>query len=152
MKPSACLYVILAVLTALPSGCSGSKTKADSGLSGQLANCPDRPNCVSSLAREARHAVAPFQLKGDAADWRAIRDFIAEQPRLTVVTANEEYLKAECKSRLFGFVDDLELRLNPTNGHIDIRSASRVGYFDLGVNRRRVETLRRSLQEIGLIR
>jgi uncharacterized protein (DUF1499 family) len=61
------------------------------------------------------------------------------------------YLHAEVKSRVFRFVDDLELLLDPASGVVGIRSASRVGYSDLGVNRRRVETLRQQLIQAGVI-
>jgi len=56
------------------------------------------------------------------------------------------------KSRFFGFIDDLELKLDPQSKTISIRSASRRGYYDLGVNRRRVENLRKQLKAAGLIR
>ena len=61
------------------------------------------------------------------------------------------YLHAECQSALMGFVDDLELHAQPDAGRIDVRSASRLGYGDLGVNRRRVETLRANLRAQGLV-
>jgi uncharacterized protein (DUF1499 family) len=62
------------------------------------------------------------------------------------------YLHAECRSALFGFVDDLELHLRVSEGVIAVRSASRLGYSDLGVNRRRVEILRTSLINRGMVR
>lgn len=151
MNPSTCIYVALTLLTILPQGCTGSKMPVGGANPEQLAACPDRPNCVSSQSRDEGHAVAPFRLKGDAAAWRALQDMLGKQPRTTLVKATDRYSHLECKSRLFGFIDDLELLLDPASGRIDLRSASRVGYFDLGVNRRRIETLRRSLQENGLI-
>jgi uncharacterized protein (DUF1499 family) len=91
-------------------------------------------------------------LKGDpAAAWDAIRAVVGSLTRCTIVKTTDRYLHAECKSRLFGFVDDLELQLDREAGVIAIRSASRVGYSDLGVNRRRVETLRQKLKEAALI-
>lgn len=59
-----------------------------------------------------------------------------------IVASDSNYLRAEFSSRLFRFVDDLELLWNPVEGHFDLRSASRVGTSDLGANRRRVEMLR----------
>ena len=64
-------------------------------------------------------------------------------PRTTVVAEEQDYVRAECRSLLFRFVDDLELAFDPDAPRIDVRSASRVGTWDLGVNRRRVATLRR---------
>ena len=73
-------------------------------------------------------------------------------PRTRVVERLDDHLHAECRSRLLGFVDDLELELRPEEGLIAVRSASRLGYSDLGVNRRRVETLRAELRRRGVVR
>lgn len=77
---------------------------------------------------------------------------VSELPRTTIVTQTDNYLHAECQSALFGFVDDLELHLKAANAVIDVRSASRLGYSDLGVNRRRVEDLRSQLIKRGIVR
>ena len=63
-----------------------------------------------------------------------------------------DYLHAECRSAVFGFVDDLELNLRPAEGIIAVRSASRLGYSDLGVNRKRIETLRTALIRQGIVK
>jgi uncharacterized protein (DUF1499 family) len=63
----------------------------------------------------------------------------------------DDYLHAECRSALFRFVDDLEIQLRPGEGIAAVRSASRVGYSDLGVNRKRVESLRAELAEAGVV-
>jgi uncharacterized protein (DUF1499 family) len=72
-------------------------------------------------------------------------------PRSTIVKKTDTYLHAEFRSRVFRFVDDLELLLDPATGVVAIRSASRIGYSDLGVNRRRVATLRQKLTQNGII-
>jgi uncharacterized protein (DUF1499 family) len=77
---------------------------------------------------------------------------VSELSRTRIVTETADYLHAECRSALLGFVDDLELHLRPDEGIIAVRSASRLGYSDLGVNRRRVEGLRTSLIERGVLR
>ena len=84
--------------------------------------------------------------------WFAARDAVSQLPRTRIVTDTNDYLHAECKSRFFGFVDDLELQLRPEDGIIAVRSASRVGYSDLGANRKRVEDLRESLSAGGILR
>ena len=76
---------------------------------------------------------------------------VGSLPRTKVVSADNNKIHAECRSMTFLFVDDLMLHLTPSNGIIQIRSASRTGYFDLGVNRDRVESLRRKLQQKGII-
>jgi uncharacterized protein (DUF1499 family) len=119
----------------------------------RLAGCPDRPNCVSSEAKDPRHAVAPMQLAGGSdAAWNDIQAVVGCLPRSKIVKATDRYLHVTLKSRIFGFIDDLELKLEPQTRQIAIRSASRKGYFDLGVNRRRVEYLRKQLQAASLIR
>ena len=102
---------------------------------------------MSSEAKDERHAIASFRLKGDPkVSWPLIRDEIASTPGWLVVTATDNYIHAECKSRIFRFVDDLELYFNSSNGIISVRSASRIGYSDFGANRRRVERLRSELK------
>ena len=117
-----------------------------------LKPCPDSPNCVSSEARDSGQRVSPFRLKSSSpAAWQAVRDLVSAMPRTVVVTATDTYLHAESQSRFWKFVDDLEQSFNPADGWIQVRSASRVGYSDLGVNRRRVEALREDLSAAGLI-
>ena len=110
---------------------------------GRLAACPGRPNCVSSQASDAAHAVAPFVYAGDAAAAMArLASLIEGQEGATITARRAEYLHAEYRSKLMGFVDDLELFADRAAGVIHVRSASRLGYSDLGVNRARVEALR----------
>jgi uncharacterized protein (DUF1499 family) len=105
---------------------------------------------VSSQADDDAHRVEPLQLRvAPEAGWAAARRAVEALPRTTVVRADERYLHAEVRSRLFRFVDDLELLLAEDGRRIDVRSASRVGHSDLGVNRRRVEALRQALREAG---
>ncbi|HYA29699.1 MAG TPA: DUF1499 domain-containing protein [Acidobacteriota bacterium] len=120
---------------------------------GRLASCPSSPNCVSSDAPDSAHSIAPFQLSVPAGDaWRVLRTTLENAPRTKIVTASEDYLHAECSSAVFGFVDDLELHLRPPQNIIAVRSASRLGYGDFGVNRKRVEALRQQLQKKGAVR
>jgi uncharacterized protein (DUF1499 family) len=108
---------------------------------------------VSSDAGDGRHAIAPLVLAGPPDDaWRAVRAAVGALPRTRIVSETPASLHAECRSALFGFVDDLELELRAAEGVIAVRSASRVGYSDLGVNRRRVESLRAALREQGAVR
>lgn len=108
---------------------------------GRLAGCPPRPNCVSSVASDADHRVAPLPLTGDAtAAMLQVAEVVRGEPGASVVTQRPDYLHAEFESAVFGFVDDVEFHAG--RGRIDVRSASRLGYYDFGVNRRRVERLR----------
>ena len=74
-----------------------------------------------------------------------LRDLLTTMPRAAIVTATEDYLHAVCLTWL-GFADDVECRLCRADGVIHVRSASRLGYYDFGANRMRVELLRRRLQ------
>lgn len=117
-----------------------------------LAPCPQSPNCVCSDATDTQHQVAALTLAVPPEQaWRATAQLLESLPRTTVVESSPGYLRAECRTRLLRFVDDLELQLRPEAQQIAVRSASRVGHSDLGVNRRRVEGLRRRLAAQGIV-
>jgi uncharacterized protein (DUF1499 family) len=141
------LCLKLALILFIVNGCSGKRSD-DIGIgSSGLRSCPKSPNCVSSEANDEQHAIESFRLKGDPnASWPLIRDEIVSMPRWVIVTATDNCIHVECKSRIFRFIDDLELCFNSSNGIISIRSASRIGYSDFGANRRRVELLRSELR------
>ena len=113
----------------------------------RLKPCPPKPNCVCSrLDASPRHRVEPFAVSGDPAQaFRRLKSLLEGLPRTSIVTATDDYLHAVCRTRL-GFPDDVECLFSPKEGVIHVRSASRVGYSDWGVNRRRVEGLRRRFQ------
>jgi uncharacterized protein (DUF1499 family) len=148
------LYLGLAVVLAslFLAACTGN-SPANLGVSDSgLAPCPSSPNCVSSDAQDNDHHVAPLQLAAPAAEaWQAARDQVAELPRTRIVSETPGYLHAECRSALLGFIDDLELNLRTSAGIIAVRSASRLGYSDFGVNRNRIEALRASLLNRGIV-
>ncbi|MGI9416484.1 MAG: DUF1499 domain-containing protein [Geminicoccaceae bacterium] len=132
-------------------GCSAEAPSTLGIAEGRLAACSDKPNCVSSDAEDDHH-IEPFRFDGDqAAAWSALKDAVAELPRTTIVTSDEAYLHAEAKSRIFGFVDDLEFHLRPEENLIALRSAARTGYSDFGINAERLETLRGRLQAKGTL-
>lgn len=115
---------------------------------GKLAPCPDSPNCVSSQATDSRHAIAPFALDRPlGAAKEELKQAAAKLPRAKLISEQENYLHFEFRSLVFRFVDDVEFHLDAATKTIHVRSASRVGYGDFGVNRRRVETLRAQLPE-----
>jgi len=98
---------------------------------------------VSSQATDAKHRVDAIAFSGDPGPaMRRLRAVIEAMPRARIVSADDSALRAEFTSRLFRFVDDVDCIADPAAGVIQIRSASRVGYSDLGVNRQRVEAIR----------
>jgi uncharacterized protein (DUF1499 family) len=117
---------------------------------GQFAACASTPNCVSSQAQDAAHHIDPIAYQGEAeVAFAALKQAVQEQPRTAIVNATDDYLYAQFTSKLMGFVDDVELYLNRSAGVIEVRSASRLGESDLGVNRQRIETLRAMLDKLG---
>jgi len=108
---------------------------------GMLLPCPDSPNCVCSegLSQASeQHAIAPIQANEGA--WDSLKKRIIEQGGV-ILKDDGVYLHATFTSALFRYVDDVELRRDQKQGLIHIRSASRVGHSDFGVNRERVERL-----------
>ncbi len=115
---------------------------------GRLRPCPNSPNCVNSFSTESRHRIEPIQYKGErTAAHERLLNVIESMPRTTVRTAEPRYIHAEFRSFLFRFVDDVEFLFDEDRLLIHVRSASRVGYSDFGVNRKRVETIRRKFGE-----
>ena len=114
---------------------------------GRLAPCRSTPNCVSSQAdpKDEQHYIAPLAIKGDVIS--SIRKAVESMPRATVVQAEPGYLYAEFRSKLMGFVDDVEFLVDPAKGVVHVRSASRLGRRDFGVNRERIEKLRSVLEK-----
>ena len=112
---------------------------------GQLAPCPSSPNCVSSLATDDGHRVAPLAIPGDASTQMAVLlAVVRDMPRTEIQVQTDNYLWVVFASRLLRFRDDVEFLLGPGDG-VQVRSASRLGYSDLGVNRERVEMIRARL-------
>lgn len=145
------LLVVAGVLMALLS-CAGRRPTDLGVTEGRLRPCPVSPNCVCSDDAGRGH-IAPFELAVPAEEgWQAVRQAVEALPRTRIVRADGGYLHAECSSALMGFVDDLELSLRPEESSVAVRSASRLGWSDMGVNRRRVEELREALRDRGVLR
>jgi uncharacterized protein (DUF1499 family) len=111
---------------------------------GRLAPCKRTPNCVSSQAdpADAEHYIAPIAFKGTAAQaTAAARRAIESMERTTIVHEEPGYIYAEFRSKLLRYVDDVEFLFDGKVIHV--RSASRLGRRDFGVNRKRIEEIRR---------
>lgn len=146
---------LLFSVTALNIGLFGlgiySETGRPPGLQqGQLSPCPSSPNCVSSeSAPSDEHAIAAIELIPE----------MGEEPLLVVLHAlesmggkahysNPTYMAGSFRSSFYGFVNDMEFRVDTGTGLVHVRSASRVGYLDFGTNRKRVEVLRKRIHEM----
>ena len=134
------LFLAFALVTA---GCSAVRP-ANLGIKdGRLAACPASPNCVSSQTRDQDHAVDPLIYSGPASSaMDDLKQVLRGMKRARIVSKQDGYLHVEFTSALFRFVDDVEFFINSPLQRIEVRSASRVGRSDLGVNRKRVEEIR----------
>jgi uncharacterized protein (DUF1499 family) len=109
----------------------------------KLLNCPNTPNCVSSQSTDTQHKIAPLSYTGDPIKaLETLKATISNMPRTKIITDEGNYLYVEFTSALMGYVDDVEFYVNTDKSVIEVRSASRLGESDLGVNRDRIETIR----------
>jgi len=147
------LPALAALLIGLVSGgymgLFAGKRPTDLGVhDGRLKPPPVTPNCVSSQSTDGYSKIAPLAYVGDGkAAWARLHGLVAAMPAARIVEYRADYLYAEFRSKWLGFVDDVEFYLDQAAGVIQVRSASRLGRKDFGVNRQRVETIRQAFQE-----
>ena len=116
----------------------------------QLTPCPGTPNCVSSTSLQSSEQIEPMRYTGEQTDAHAtLLSAIAETPNSTIRTQTPDYVHVEFKTLLLGFIDDAEFLFNPDEKIIHLRSASRIGRSDFGVNRKRLQTLRESFDRLS---
>jgi len=142
------LKVLITIIgcTLLTAGCWGSRPSSPGVEKGKFKKCPDTPNCVSSQ-EDGSHFIEPIKYSGTLEDaQRALLDILRNMKRTEVTTSEEKYIHAESTSLLFRFVDDVEFYLDDSAKLIHVRSASRVGHSDFGVNRKRVEEIRENFK------
>lgn len=130
------------------TGCSGNVPDTIGLKEGKLAECSSKPNCVSSMTKDKTHFIEPFVYSGDYNKTRTvIIEIIKSQDRADIISDTDNYIHAVFKSKLFRFADDVEFLMDDKNKIIHVRSASRIGYSDMGVNRKRIESLRGLFQQ-----
>jgi uncharacterized protein (DUF1499 family) len=134
-----CFLIILSVI---------SRRKPALGMvEGRLRSCYDRPNCVCSEFEESPSYVEPLKILGPPKNyWERAKRIIREMGG-KIELEDDSYLWATFSTRIFRFIDDLELRIDEENEVIHIRSGSRVGYSDLGANRKRIEVFRKRFNQ-----
>jgi uncharacterized protein (DUF1499 family) len=132
----------------LLAACAGERPKNLGIKDGALAPCPSSPNCVSSFAAEERRRIAPLAFTGDAdAAFLRLKQVLGRRGDTAIIEEREDYLRAELRTRFF--VDDAEFLLDRARRVVQVRSASRLGYSDLGKNRRRLEEIRAQFDAAG---
>lgn len=135
--PTIGLVLLLAILSIV-----SSRKPSEGMVNGRLRPCSARPNCVCSEYKDLQSYVKPLAFSGPAdSSWERAKRITREMGG-KIVREDDCYLWATFSTRLFRFVDDLELRMDEGNEVIHVRSGSRVGYSDMGVNRRRIEDFR----------
>ena len=132
------LFSLLPFLTA----CAGEPPQNIGVQGGRLTACPESPNCVSSFESDAEHGIQPLQ-----ANLHQVERVLLGLVEANIVESRNGYLYAEFTSRLMRYVDDVEFLEDSTAGVIHVRSASRLGYNDLGANRKRIENIRGLLKQ-----
>jgi len=126
----------------LIGGCSIKPDDHPGGKNGRLKPCPESPNCVSTLAHDDSHTMPPLPFIGTKAQSKArIIEIIKSMERSKIILVSDSYIHAEFRSRFFRFVDDVEFLFDDAAHSVHFRSASRVGYSDFGVNRRRMRAI-----------
>ena len=134
-------------ITSQLSGLWPQPTEKPQLVNGKLRPCPGTPNCVSSESDNPIFNIAPIAFSGSPDQaWATLKLVVSEQGG-AVQDEGKEYLWSTFTVPVFGFIDDVEFRLSTAEGVIHVRSASRLGISDLGVNRGRVEQLRSAFQK-----
>ena len=142
----------LALSILLLAGCASTSKVPPSGVQFSLDGCAPFLNCVSSTSTNGLYSVEPIRLAEplSQSSWALVRAVAIELPGASLNSARFGYADITCRSDLLGFPDYLELLVDSDKQHLDVRSQSLIGFYDLGVNRRRVELLRSRLIERGI--
>lgn len=139
------------ILFVMLTGCSGTRPKL--GINdGKLVPCPKTPNCVNSQVTEIRHSIQPLHYTGTLQDARKmLLEILSADKHATILVSQQTYIRVEFSSALFRFIDDGEFYFpeRPDDEKvIHVRSAARLGYSDFGTNRKRLERIRKTFQNL----
>lgn len=146
MKKASIMVLLSAVGAIVLNGCSGSPPTDLAVKDGKLKPCPSSPNCVSSFESDAEHGIQPIKYTTNKVEaYLKLLQILKSEERVSVVTKSEDYIRVEFKTFLMRYVDDVEF-LFDKNQTIHFRSASRLGHSDLGLNRKRMERIKKRFQ------
>lgn len=139
------LIALISSLAILPA-CAGERPLDLGIFEEKLRGCPSSPNCVSSFAPDEKHKIAALKYSASKVEMLArLKSVIEKMEGAKIVIERDNYLYAEFTSKLFRFVDDVEFLFDDETKTLHFRSASRLGHSDLGVNRKRIETIKSGL-------
>lgn len=113
----------------------------------RLKECPTSPNCVSTQTQQEDKKMDPIPFERDPKEVvEIIKGVVESRPRTNLENESSNYLHYTFKSRIFGFIDDVEFKIDAGQKLIHFRSASRTGYSDLGVNKNRMTELKKAIK------
>ena len=136
--------IATSILSIFLTACAGERPKNLGVHDGRLSSCPSSPNCVSSQVTDGGHSIAPLAFNGDPDDaFTRLKQVFGRRKDTRIIEDSPGYLRVELRTTFF--VDDGEFLLDRSGRVIHVRSASRLGYSDVGKNRRRIEEIRREL-------
>ena len=133
------------------TACSGNRPQNLGVTDGRFIQCPSSPNCVSSYDLDVEHGFPVYKVEGDTKEvWKAVRTAVLQIERSEIIFQSHNYLHVEVTSFLMGYVDDVQIYFSAENRELFFYSASRLGYSDLGVNRKRMSALVERIKEAGI--
>lgn len=135
----------ISIIIGLMLGCSGTRPENIGINYGKFAPCSPDPNCVCSQSdqTDTEHFIQPLSYQSSKEDAeRKLAQILTTQPRCEIVKMENGYIYAEFTSFLMRFKDDVQFYFDDSSKIIHVKSASRLGSGDLGVNRKRIETIR----------
>jgi uncharacterized protein (DUF1499 family) len=136
-------------LTGKPQLLAGNRPDNLGVRAGKLAPCPKTPNCVNSQSQDAAHKIEPLTYNSSQAVMADLKTALQSFRRIKAIAQTDNYIYTEFTIPVVGFVDDVEFFLDENAKVIHVRSASRMGESDLGVNRSRIENLRNKFSQIN---
>ena len=134
-------HLCIPLLTIILAGCTSAPEQP--GADAVLPPCGMLPNCVNSDSGTGGSAIAPLQATTE--QWQALKRWLAAQDDWTITIETADFVQAVVKTPLMQFRDDVQLAFKQQASDIQVRSSSRLGISDMGVNRRRIESLRAHL-------
>lgn len=148
MGSMATKIILMSILSSILAACAGERPENLGVQAGRLTKCPGSPNCVSSQAMDEGHRIASLVFSDDPdVAFARLKQTLARRGDTTIIEERPDYLRVEFRTTLF--VDDGEFLLDGQQRLIQIRSASRLGYSDLGKNRSRLEEIRQQFNSLS---
>ncbi len=142
--------ITLAICSLFVAACAGERPKDLGVRDGMFKRCPSSPNCVSSQEVDEKHRISPLAFKGEAdSAFSRLKQTLVSRSDTAITETTADYLRTEFRTKV-GFVDDGEFLLDRSQSLIHVRSASRLGYSDLGKNRSRMEEIRQQFEGQGV--